>query len=137
MADTTTGSDAAIAREYGLTCPDEFGGTYVIGDQLVVFFTANMNHNEQRLRNLVCSPDQLVVRGCTRSWRELTASMLRAKDRLMAHPDIGVREIGFGLRRGEPGVRIRLAAVSPDRVRRVIELAAPEEVYVDPVGTDC
>jgi hypothetical protein len=62
--------------------------------------------------------------------------MLRAKERLTAYPDVGVREIGFGLRKGVLATRIRLAVVTPDIVRRVVELAHPEEVYVDPVGTD-
>lgn len=62
--------------------------------------------------------------------------MLRAKEHLMACPDVGVREIGFGLRRGELATRIRLAIVTPELVRQVVELAHPEEVYVDPVGTD-
>jgi hypothetical protein len=116
--------------------PDEFGGTHIVGESLVVFFTGNTEHHEQRLRGMVRSPSQLVVHRCSRSWRELSASMLRAKERLMDHPEIGVREIGFGLRRGVLAVRIRLAVVTPDMARKVIELAHPEEVYVDPVGTD-
>ena len=137
MTDSATGNDAAIATEYGLAFSDEFGGTYVLGESLVVFFTANVADHEQRLRGLVRSPNRLAVHGCSRSWRELSASMLRAKERLMAYPDVGVREIGFGLRRGVLATRDQAGCCHAGHgVRRVVELAHPEEVYVDPVGTD-
>lgn len=127
-------NDVATARAYGRSVPNEFGGVHLSGDLLLVLFTDRVSFHAQEIARRVKRADRMLVRPCALSWRDLSASMLQVKARLAPHADLGVREIGFGLRRGVLVVRIQLRTVTPEIVRQLREAVEPEEIYIDPIG---
>lgn len=130
----TAGNDVVVARSYGLTVPDQFGGTYLSGDRLLVFFTGDVAVHARELASRVGNPDRVEVLPCRVTWRALSASMLRTKAAVTGKPELGVREIGFALRRGVLVTRVQLRRVTPEIVRTVHRIVHPEEVDVDPIG---
>jgi hypothetical protein len=131
---TSTGNDAVVARAYGLSVPDQFGGTYVSGNLLLVFFTDDLAVHGRELASRVSDYGRVEVRPCRLSWRALSASMLRTKAAVVGHPELGVREIGFALRRGVLVTRVQLRRVTPEIVRKLREVIEPEEIDIDPIG---